>query len=92
MYLSKLVLNPASRRVRTEIGRPYELHRTLMHAFPSAEEGTGAGPFPSRHQQRVQRAHPSRPIRKRTRLEAARRGREFPSGTCPIQAVLPDFP
>lgn len=41
MYLSKLVLNPASRRVRTEIGRPYELHRTLMHAFPSAEEGPG---------------------------------------------------
>ena len=41
MYLSKLVLNPTSRRVRTESGRPYELHRTLMRAFPSAEEGTG---------------------------------------------------
>ena len=41
MYLSKLVLNPASRRVRTEIGRPYELHRTLMQAFPLAEEGLG---------------------------------------------------
>ena len=41
MYLSKLVLNPASRRVRTEIGRPYELHRTLMQAFPPAEEGPG---------------------------------------------------
>ena len=41
MYLSKLILNPASRRVRTEIGRPYELHRTLMRAFPPAEEGPG---------------------------------------------------
>ena len=41
MYLSKLILNPASRRVRTEIGRLYELHRTLMQAFPSAEEGPG---------------------------------------------------
>ena len=41
MYLSKLVLDPNSRRVRTEIGRPYELHRTLMRAFPSAEEGPG---------------------------------------------------
>ena len=41
MYLSKLVLDPNSRRVRTEIGRPYELHRTLMRAFPSAEERPG---------------------------------------------------
>ena len=41
MYLSKLILNPNSRRVRTEIGRPYELHRTLMQAFPPAEEGPG---------------------------------------------------
>ncbi len=41
MYLSKLMLNPTSRRVRTEIGRPYELHRTLMQAFPAAEEGPG---------------------------------------------------
>src|SRR5258708_21611446 len=39
MYLSKLVLNPSSRRVRTEIGRLYELHRTLMQAFPSAQDG-----------------------------------------------------
>src|SRR5262245_16339867 len=42
MYLSKLVLNPSSRRVRTEIGRLYELHRTLMQAFPSAQDG-GSG-------------------------------------------------
>src|SRR6267142_450598 len=41
MYLSKLVLNPASRRVRTEASRPYELHRTLMCVFPSAAEGGG---------------------------------------------------
>ena len=42
MYLSKLVLNPTSRRVRTELSRPYELHRTLMRAFPSAAVG-GSG-------------------------------------------------
>ena len=41
MYLSKLVLDPTSRRVRTEVGRLYELHRTLMRAFPSTEEGPG---------------------------------------------------
>jgi len=39
MYLSRLILNPSSRCVRTEIGRPYELHRTLMQAFPSAQDG-----------------------------------------------------
>lgn len=39
MYLSKLVLNPSSRRVRTEVGRLYELHRTLMQAFPSVQDG-----------------------------------------------------
>lgn len=38
MYLSRLILNPSSRRVRTEIGRPYELHRTLRQAFPSAQD------------------------------------------------------
>ncbi len=34
MYLSKLTLNPRTRRVQREIANPYELHRTLMSAFP----------------------------------------------------------
>jgi CRISPR system Cascade subunit CasE len=34
MYLSQLVLNPLSRQVQREIAGRYELHRTLMHAFP----------------------------------------------------------
>lgn len=39
MYLSLLRLNPRSRRAMTEARRPYELHRTLMRAFPSAGQG-----------------------------------------------------
>ncbi len=39
MYLSQLILNPRARRVRSEVGNPYELHRTIMQAFPGKEEG-----------------------------------------------------
>jgi CRISPR system Cascade subunit CasE len=34
MYLSRLILNPRSRRVQREVANPYELHRSLMRAFP----------------------------------------------------------
>ena len=34
MYLSQLILNPRSRRARAELTQPYEMHRTLMRAFP----------------------------------------------------------
>lgn len=34
MYLSRLILNPSSRQVRAELAQPYEMHRTLMRAFP----------------------------------------------------------
>ncbi len=34
MYLSRLILNPRSRQVRSELTRPYEMHRTLLNAFP----------------------------------------------------------
>lgn len=33
MFLSQLILNPSSRLVRSELSRPYELHRTVMSAF-----------------------------------------------------------
>jgi len=33
MYLSRLILNPRSRRVQRELAEPYELHRSLMRAF-----------------------------------------------------------
>ncbi len=33
IYLSQLILNPASRMAQKESRRPYELHRTLMHGF-----------------------------------------------------------
>ena len=34
-YLSRLVLNPQSRQVQSEIASPYERHRTIMRAFPA---------------------------------------------------------
>jgi CRISPR system Cascade subunit CasE len=39
MYLSRLILNPRSRQVRRELAEPYEMHRTLSRAFPSAADG-----------------------------------------------------
>lgn len=40
MYLSRLILNPRSRRVQKEIADPYQMHRSLMRAFPNAlQEG-----------------------------------------------------
>jgi len=34
MYLSRLILNPRNRRVQKEIAAPYQMHRSLMRAFP----------------------------------------------------------
>jgi CRISPR system Cascade subunit CasE len=34
MYLSRLILNPRNRRVQAEVAHPYEMHRTIMRAFP----------------------------------------------------------
>jgi CRISPR system Cascade subunit CasE len=34
MYLSRLILNPRSRRAQSEAAQPYELHRSIMRAFP----------------------------------------------------------
>jgi CRISPR system Cascade subunit CasE len=34
MYLSQLLVNPRSRDARVDLGDRYELHRTLMKAFP----------------------------------------------------------
>lgn len=42
MYLSRLILNPRSRQVRKELSASYQLHRTLLRAFPPKEEG-GSG-------------------------------------------------
>jgi CRISPR system Cascade subunit CasE len=40
MYLSRLILNPRNRRVQKEIADPYQMHRSLMRAFPDdLEEG-----------------------------------------------------
>jgi len=35
MYLSQLILNPRSRRVQHDLMDRYEMHRTLMSAFPA---------------------------------------------------------
>ncbi|GAB4535573.1 MAG: type I-E CRISPR-associated protein Cas6/Cse3/CasE [Anaerolineales bacterium] len=34
LYLSRLLLNPRERQVQSELARPYQMHRTLLHAFP----------------------------------------------------------
>jgi CRISPR system Cascade subunit CasE len=34
MYLSRLILNPRNRRVQKEVADPYQMHRSLMSAFP----------------------------------------------------------
>ena len=34
MYLSRLILNPRHRRVQKEVAAPYQMHRSLMKAFP----------------------------------------------------------
>jgi CRISPR system Cascade subunit CasE len=34
MFLSRLILNPRSRRAQRELANPYELHRTLMKGYP----------------------------------------------------------
>ena len=42
LYLSRLLLNPRSRQVRSELAHPYEMHRTLMRAFPQAKNAAQA--------------------------------------------------
>jgi len=34
MYLSRLILNARNRQVQRELGDPYQLHRTVMAAYP----------------------------------------------------------
>jgi CRISPR system Cascade subunit CasE len=34
VYLSRLILNPRNRRVQREVADPYQMHRSLMNAFP----------------------------------------------------------
>lgn len=41
MYLSRLILNPACRLVQRDLARPYEMHRTLLNAFPDGKVKIG---------------------------------------------------
>lgn len=41
LYLSRLMLDVRSRRVDAELAHPYEMHRTLMRAFPKVVGGSG---------------------------------------------------
>jgi CRISPR system Cascade subunit CasE len=43
MYLSLLQLNPHSRQVQSELANPYEMHRTVMQAFPDGHKRDAAG-------------------------------------------------
>ncbi|RMH01262.1 MAG: type I-E CRISPR-associated protein Cas6/Cse3/CasE [Chloroflexi bacterium] len=38
IYLSQLILNPASRMVQNELHNPYQMHRTLMRGFNGRRE------------------------------------------------------
>lgn len=44
LYLSRLILAPRSRQVRSELARPYEMHRTLMRAFPEVSRQETTNP------------------------------------------------
>lgn len=39
LYLSKIILSPRSRQVLRDLASPYELHRTIMRAFPARDDG-----------------------------------------------------
>jgi CRISPR system Cascade subunit CasE len=39
MFLSRLVLNIRDHQARYDLGRPYEMHRTLWRAFPEHDPG-----------------------------------------------------
>src|SRR3974377_440414 len=39
MYLSRLTLNPRNARGRSELARPYEMHRSLLQAFQHGQHG-----------------------------------------------------
>jgi len=39
IYLSRLIINPRNTQVRAELARPYEMHRTLLRAFPEGKFG-----------------------------------------------------
>lgn len=41
MFLSRLLLNPRSRRVQRETADPYQLHRTIMAAFTDPRAASG---------------------------------------------------
>ncbi len=36
MYLSRIIINPACRRARRDLSNLYEMHRTVMSAFPDS--------------------------------------------------------
>lgn len=41
MFLSRLLLNPRSRRVQRDTSDPYQLHRTILSAFTDARAASG---------------------------------------------------
>lgn len=41
-YLSRLILDPLRRPVRRDLGDAYQLHRTMLRAFPQAPDGVPA--------------------------------------------------
>ncbi len=40
IYLTKMILNPRSRKVRRDVGNSQEMHRTISRGFPETEKDT----------------------------------------------------
>ena len=51
IYLTKMILNPRSNRVRAEVGNPQELHKTISRGFPAIENP----PELKKHEQKTPR-------------------------------------
>lgn len=51
VYLTKMILNPLSNQVRSEVGNPRELHKTISRAFPKIENP----PDTPKHKQKTPR-------------------------------------
>ena len=58
MFFSELFLNPRNRQARRDLSSPYELHRTLLRAFPDQDDG-GSGRVLFRIEPNQEGRHPT---------------------------------
>ncbi len=81
LYLSRLQLDPCNRAAAINLSRPYELHRTLLQAFPSSEQGgPGRVLFRSEPLLREKAAGATVIVQSETEPDWIQAGREYPMG------------